>query len=145
MNKAETASAKMKARTMNCAQSVLSTYAGDHGLDPKTATKLASGFGGGMHQKNICGAITGCYMVLGLINTIDPENPRGSLDIVFSRMKELNRQFNAMHGSIFCHKLICFDMGNPAEVEAAREKGIFTTLCPKYVHDAVTILESIIK
>ena len=144
MDKAEIASAAMKARTMNCAQSVLSTYAVDHGLDLKTAIRLALGFGGGMHQKNICGAVTGCYMVLGLINTIDPQNPRGSMDIVFSRMQELNRQFKALHGSIMCFDLICYDMGNPQEVEKAREKGIFTNLCPKYVHDAVAILESII-
>jgi C_GCAxxG_C_C family probable redox protein len=51
----------------NCAQSVLVAFAPQLGMDESQALKLASPFGGGVVRRGqICGAVTGALMVLGL-------------------------------------------------------------------------------
>ena len=51
----------------NCAHSVLKAYSDLTGLDEATASGIANGFGGGVRSGEICGAITGGVMALGLI------------------------------------------------------------------------------
>ena len=51
----------------NCAHSVLKAYGDMTGLDEKTASGIANGFGGGVRSGEICGAISGGVMALGLI------------------------------------------------------------------------------
>jgi C_GCAxxG_C_C family probable redox protein len=44
----------------NCAQSVLSSFSNDLGLDENTPLKIACGFGAGMGRKQeVCGAVSG--------------------------------------------------------------------------------------
>ncbi len=81
MDRAGDAYALMAARRMNCAQTVLSTYCENFGLERILALRLAQGFGGGMgHAGKTCGAVTGAYMVLGLAQKISSDSPRESLD-----------------------------------------------------------------
>ena len=50
-----------------CSQSVLSAYAPLFDLDPELALRIAAPFGGGMGcMGEVCGAVTGAFMVLGL-------------------------------------------------------------------------------
>ena len=51
----------------NCAQSVLSACGKYTGLDLNTAMSIAAGFGGGVRSGEICGAISGAVMAIGLI------------------------------------------------------------------------------
>ncbi len=52
----------------NCAQSVLYAFCPVTGMDEKEALRLASSFGGGMgNLKEVCGALTGAFMVAGLL------------------------------------------------------------------------------
>ena len=56
----------MKKEGLNCAETILRTANKDLGLGlDKNALLLAAGFGGGMGVGNVCGALTGCIMVLG--------------------------------------------------------------------------------
>ncbi|UCD85357.1 MAG: C_GCAxxG_C_C family protein, partial [Deltaproteobacteria bacterium] len=51
----------------SCSQVLLSTYGTDFGLDRETALKVAGAFGGGMGRMGeVCGAVTGAFMVIGL-------------------------------------------------------------------------------
>ncbi len=52
----------------NCAQAVLMAFADVTGLEPDTAARLASSFGGGLgRMREVCGAVSGASMVLGLV------------------------------------------------------------------------------
>ena len=51
----------------NCAQSVLAVCGKYTGLDQDTALSVAAGFGGGVRSGEICGAISGAVMAIGLI------------------------------------------------------------------------------
>ena len=51
---------------MNCAQCVLRACGKYTGLNEDTAIAVAAGFGGGVRSGEICGAISGAVMVIGL-------------------------------------------------------------------------------
>ena len=53
-------------------------------------------------------------------------------------------RFKDRHGSIVCKELLGYDLNNPQEREAAKEKGLFDTLCPQLVRDATEIIEEIL-
>ena len=50
----------------HCSQALFGAFAGDFGLDLKTAFKISTCFGGGMRQGSVCGCITGSLLVLGM-------------------------------------------------------------------------------
>lgn len=52
--------------TCNCAQSVLCALSEYTGLDDETAKRVAKCFGQGMRCGEVCGAISGSLMALGL-------------------------------------------------------------------------------
>ncbi len=54
-------------RNFNCTQGVFTTYAIEHGIDEKLALKLVTNFGGGARKGEMCGAVSGSLMVLGLL------------------------------------------------------------------------------
>ena len=59
-------------RGMNCAQAVVLAFAADYGLDEALAAKVACGLGGGVGRaREVCGAVTGAAVVLGLRHGAD--------------------------------------------------------------------------
>ena len=50
----------------NCSQALLATFAADFGLSEEVALKVATQFGGGARKGEMCGAVSGALMVLGL-------------------------------------------------------------------------------
>jgi len=65
MNKSEQARTVMLEHRLNCAQSIVSVYCEEFGLERNLGLKTAMGFGSGMARSgNTCGAITGAYMIL---------------------------------------------------------------------------------
>ena len=53
----------------NCAQSLIGAFEGEIWIDFETSMKLASSFGGGMGRlREVCGALTGLFMVVGLLS-----------------------------------------------------------------------------
>ena len=145
MNKSEQAKTVMLEHHLNCSQSVLSTYCEDFGLDRNLGLKIAMGFGGGMARAGkTCGAVTGAYMVLGLSQRINEHNSRESIERTYKLIRDFNQQFEALHGSLECKKLINQNLTTPEERAAAHDKGIFTTVCPNLVRDATKILESLL-
>ena len=50
----------------NCAQAVICAYCDQFGLDEETAYKMAEGFGLGMGIMEVCGALSGAFMLAGV-------------------------------------------------------------------------------
>lgn len=66
MNQSERAVACFK-EGFSCSQAVFSTFAPQLGLECELALKVAGLFGGGMGRLGeVCGAVTGALMALGL-------------------------------------------------------------------------------
>jgi C_GCAxxG_C_C family probable redox protein len=143
-SRADGAAANIASGKMNCSQSVLTAFAEELGLETRLARKLALGFGGGMGRTGkTCGAVTGAYMVIGLKqDDLKAENTGQIKDEVYALVREFNKRFTAINGSVACKELLGCDLSTAEGVAAAREKKLFTTLCPKFVHNAVEVLEA---
>jgi C_GCAxxG_C_C family probable redox protein len=122
----------------SCSQAVFSAYAPRLGIDAETALKLASPFGGGVaRQGDVCGAVTGALLALGL--------GRGSAtveekDETYCLAEDFIQRFRECHGSILCRELIGHDLSVPGGLQSAREQKVFNTICPGLVKDAVEIV-----
>ena len=126
------------AQGFNCSQSVFSAFALQVGLSNETALKLSSPFGAGMaRQGQVCGALTGALMVLGLQHgNVDPEGKEKTYQI----SEEFIRKFKERHGTILCRELIGYDISSQAGLQAARERHVFTTICPVLVKETAESL-----
>jgi len=128
----------------SCSQAVLAAYGEQFGLDKELALKLGSGFAGGMHLDQACGAVTGAFMVIGL------KYGRTRADDTEAKMKtaktvvEFAKKFKARHGSIDCTGLLGCNISTKEGFEEAKKKDLFKQLCPKYVISAAEILDEIL-
>jgi C_GCAxxG_C_C family probable redox protein len=145
MTRADKAHAAMNTHSMNCAQTVITTFCKDVGMDKDLAMRVAWAFGGGMGQSGgTCGAVTGAYMVLGL-------GLKRSGDYMEDRIKmqaamdEFRKRFKELHGSLNCTELTGYDLSVPENAAKAHEKGVFANICPGLVRDAAKIVEDLLK
>ena len=124
---------------------MLSSFGEEFGLDRERALRVAGAFGGGMARMGAtCGAVTGALMVIGLKYGKTKAENEGARDKTYKLVREFINRFQSRHGSIICKELLGYDLSNPQEGEAAKEKGLFDTLCPQLVRDTTEILKEIL-
>jgi len=125
----------------NCSQAVLGSYCEQFGLECEKAFKVATGFGGGMRMGSTCGAVSGAFMVLGLkYGNTTAEDKKGKAN-TYKKVKEYAKRFKARNGSVTCRELLGCDISTPEGMKEAKDKNLFSSICPKIVQDAVEILE----
>lgn len=130
----------------NCAQAVFSTYCSELGLDPKTALRIAGSFGGGMgHIGETCGAVTGAIMLIGLKHGKVDAGDNAAKEKSYALVQEFTRRFKAINYSVQCKELLSCDISTQAGMQSAREKQLFTTICPLLVRDACEIIEEVLE
>ncbi len=129
----------------NCAQSVLWSFHDDLHLDSETALKVACGFGAGMaRRQEICGAITGGIMVIGLRHGRGANQDRTATEETYSKTQELMRRFEAKHGTCNCRQLLqgC-DLTTEEGRKFFKEHDLLNKICTGCVQTVVEILEDI--
>lgn len=128
----------------NCAQAVFGAFAGDLGLDEKTALKIGTNLGSGARSGEMCGAVSGALMVLGLkyghCESADTDSKLHS----YEKAEEFLAKFKEVNGTIICRELLGYDLTKPEDMEVIAEKNLFRTFCPDMVESAVKVLEGII-
>jgi C_GCAxxG_C_C family probable redox protein len=128
---------------LNCAQSVLAAFASQLGLEESQALKIASPFGGGISRRGeVCGAVTGALMALGLGRGSD--TPAGK-ENTYQLGQDFLQRFEIKHGTIHCKELINIDISTPEGRQQARAGGVFTSLCPLFLRTATEIVESLLE
>lgn len=142
MSKAEMAVSRFKEGAL-CSQSVFTSFSEELGLDRETASKIATPFGGGMSRMGeTCGAVTGAFMAIGLkhgnMSNWKVDDPQK--DKAYDLTKRFVQEFTSIHGSIKCSDLLGCNIGTPEGRQIAKDKDLFTTLCPGFVRDAAIIL-----
>lgn len=96
----------------NCAQSVVLAFSDLTGLDERTLAKLSSSFGGGMGRlREVCGAVTGAFMVLGLLYGYDDAKAGEKKAEHYTRIQKFAEKFSEETGSIVCRELLGLDQG----------------------------------
>lgn len=83
----------------NCCQAVLGACCEDFELSEEMAYRLGAFFGGGMRRGEVCGAVSGALMALGLC--YGDENNRKS-----TKSLEFMKAFREKYGSMLCKELI---------------------------------------
>ncbi|MBO4339532.1 MAG: C_GCAxxG_C_C family protein [Clostridia bacterium] len=91
----------------NCSQAVLLAFSDVTGLDDETALKLASSFGGGMgRMREVCGAVSGALMVLGIAKGYSDLSDAEAKKEHYALVQEFARCFKEENGSIICRELL---------------------------------------
>ena len=128
----------------NCSQAVLGSYCEQFGLDCEQAFKVATGFGGGMHIGETCGAVTGAFMVLGLKYGSTTAEDKAAKAKTYEKVVEYTNKFKARNGSVVCKELLGCDISRPDGMKKAQEDGLFDSICPRMVQGASEILEEML-
>ena len=130
----------------HCSQALLGAFAGDFGLDLKTAFKISTCFGGGMRQGTTCGCITGGLMVLGLaFGFADPQDKE--LEAYGNRKtEEYIRSFREkMQGDVNCKDILGKDISIPEDMAVIRKEGLILQKCPRAFLVSIEILEKMLE
>jgi C_GCAxxG_C_C family probable redox protein len=129
----------------NCAQSILSTYANSFGMDKDTAFRITTPFGGGIAGRgDICGAVTGAIMVIGLRHGRIRIDDQASRDSAYALVHEFIQRFKQRNGSILCRDLLGCDPGTEEGQSRIVENNLHKTVCPDAIRDAAQILDAIL-
>jgi C_GCAxxG_C_C family probable redox protein len=91
----------------NCSQAVFLAYADKYGIDTETAAKLSSSFGGGMGRlREVCGAVTGMFLILGLHYPATDVKDKAAKATNYDAVQRTAKEFKAEMGSYICADLL---------------------------------------
>jgi C_GCAxxG_C_C family probable redox protein len=129
----------------NCAQSVLYAFSEESGLSREISLKISCGLGAGMGRKEeVCGAVTGGILVLGMRHGRGLNDDRVAMEITYSKTRELMNLFTEKHGSCICRRLLngC-DLTTEEGQRFFKENDYLTKICKVCVQSIVELLEQI--
>ena len=89
----------------NCAQAVACAYCDLVGLDKETAYKMSEGFGFGMGCMEMCGALSGAFMLAGMKNSAGADKPGTTKGQTYKVTKMLKEKFEQKNGAYLCRDL----------------------------------------
>ena len=132
----------------NCAQAVLLAFSDLTKLDPDTARRIASGFGGGMaRMREVCGAVSGALLVYGAVHGNSDPDDADAKKAHYARVQEFAARFKAEHETIICRELlknIALKKENTSEPEARTDEYYRVRPCVRFVESAARILEEML-
>ncbi len=142
MSKRETA-IKLFLDGYNCSQAVLGAFCEEFGVDFTTAMKISSSFGGGMGRlREVCGAVSGLFMVVGLHSGYTSPDDKEAKTNHYKLIQQLAEEFKKKNGSIICRELLGLDDNKNDYVPSDRTKEYYKKRpCAELVGDAAEILE----
>lgn len=111
----------------------------------KLALKLGTCFGGGSRKGEMCGAVAGALMVIGLLYGHSDGNDLDSKAKAYALSEEYMNRFIKENGSVVCRELLGLDLSKPDEMAIIREQDLFHTKCPEMIRSAADILDELLK
>ena len=110
MNKHEQLACKYFTDGYNCAQSVFAAFHEEMGLSESAALKMSSAFGGGMGRlREVCGAVSGMFMVLGALYGYDDAKDDIAKKELYAQVQSLAQSFKDEYKTIICRELLGVD------------------------------------
>ena len=84
-------------------------------------------------------------MAIGLAQRdISPETNRSGREKTYELCRQFIRAFDERNGSTLCSGLLGCDISTPEGFAKAHQEGLIHSRCPKFVRDAVAIVESML-
>lgn len=116
-------------RGYNCAQAVACSFCQELGVSEDEMFRIAEGFGLGMGMMEMCGALSGMMMIIGLSNSAGPDAQKLTKADTYRKVKEYVKKFQDQNGAYLCHEL------------KGVETGKVLRSCPDCIRDAVALTE----
>lgn len=130
-------------RGFNCCQSVLAAFSDVTGLTEQASFDIGGGFGAGAGTGELCGALSGAVMTLGMLTPVDPADPVGSKKRTAALSKELQKRFGEKFGALRCHDLLQNQIVPEGNTLKAQQMGL-TGHCDMMIVTAVEIVEEML-
>ena len=129
----------------NCAQAVVAASAGDMGMEQEQILRLASSFGGGMGRlREVCGAMTGLFMVAGARYGYSDIDDKEAKTRHYQLIQDLAAQFREQFGSIICRDLLLPDDAGTDPTPSDRTQEYYQRRpCADYVRFAAALLDKL--
>ncbi len=130
----------------NCSQSVFAAFCDETGLTNDTALKIASSFGGGMGRlREVCGAVTGMFMVVGMKYGYTDASDKRAKTEHYRLIQDLAKQFEKENGSIICRELLGISIKHDNPIPETRNENYYKKRpCTEIVEQAARILDEYI-
>jgi C_GCAxxG_C_C family probable redox protein len=124
----------------------LYAYGPELGLEGETALKVATGLGAGMGRRGeVCGALTGGILVLGLKYGRGGQQDRSATEDTYQKTLELMARFEKRHGSCSCRVLLdgC-DLRTAEGQQFFKQQDLLQKTCVKCVQTVAEALAEIL-
>ena len=132
------------AEGFNCSQAVFTTFAKEDGLPEELALKIATQFGGGARKGEMCGAVSGALMVLGLKNGHFHRNALEEKQHAYETAEDYMNRFIEKRGTVVCREALGYDISKPEEHMKIKELDLFKSVCPKMIQCATELVEEML-
>lgn len=119
----------------NCAQSAFAALCDDVGVDREEALKLSACFGGGMRCGEVCGAVTGALMAIGMKYGSIKDNDLDNKKFIGTKTLEFITKFKERYHTILCRELL---------ENSAQQTGTAHEICPSLITYAVELTEEML-
>lgn len=127
----------------NCCQSVLAAFSDLTGLSEQASFDIGGGFGADAGTGELCGAVSGAVMTLGLVTPVDASDPVGSKKRTVALSRELQKRFSEKFGALRCRELLQNKFTPDDTTPAAKAMGL-TGHCDIMIVTAVEIVEEML-
>jgi C_GCAxxG_C_C family probable redox protein len=121
----------------SCSESVLMALAEEWKLPASVAPRAGSALGGGVGASGeVCGAITGAAVALGLYKGRDDIADAVGAERkkkLYMTMRQLSKAFTVKFGAVTCRELIELDLSDPDQLEIFKQCGKRSDLCTQFV------------
>ena len=119
-----------------CSQAVLGAFCEKYGLDKNLAFKISCGLNSGVRCADLCGAVSGAVLVVGLKYGSDASDCNLKTEEYINAFKEEN-------SSVICRDLLGCDISTTDGKEKAISENLFKTRCMDMVINAAQLLDDL--
>lgn len=129
-----------------CSQAIMGAFSDVTGLDISTSLKIASGFGGGMGRlREVCGAVSGAFMVIGLLYGFDAPDHTAKKEL-YERIQQIAAEFKAINQTIVCRELLALNKQSEVPTPDLRTEEYYRRRpCLRHIREMADILEEYIE
>lgn len=135
----------LRKKDYNCAQCLLAAFEDLTGLPRETSLAIAGGLGGGIGgcQAEVCGALSGAVLVLGMLTPHVHDNDLAEKRRAYDVAAEFRRRFMARFTCARCGELLAMEP-RPEDREMATALGS-RRICAVFIAEAARLLEEYLR
>lgn len=130
-------------RGLDCGQIVAKNFTEKTGLDENTLMRMTSALGAGMFKTSLCGALTGAYIVLGLVKGFD-QNTTDKKGQTVQYINKLDQKFKEKMSSLKCSNILGASIITEEGLKKVLEENLIEKRCCLAVKTAIESLDEIL-